>query len=98
MKSAAAQSDKPLKVDNLILPFSIRDNKAGYEAFPKRLEANYRAQVALIVPADRKMIRTSKKSGVKQSRLSRSNQGVRILHVVGFAESGRASANFGQDT
>ncbi len=53
---APAQSDKPLKVAILTPAFGIRDNKAGYEAFPKWLEANYRVQVTLIVPADRKTI------------------------------------------
>lgn len=53
---ASAQADKPLKVANLTPAFGIRDNKAGYEAFPKWLEANYRVQVTLIVPADRKTI------------------------------------------
>lgn len=53
---AAAQSDKPLKVAVLTPAFGIRDNKAGYEAFPKWLEANYRVQVSLVVPADRKTI------------------------------------------
>jgi hypothetical protein len=53
---AAAQSDQPLKVAILTPAFGIRDNKAGYEAFPKWLEANYRVQVTLIVPTDRKMI------------------------------------------
>ena len=53
---ASAQSDKLLKVAILTPAFGIRDNKAGYEAFPKWLEANYRVQVTLIVPADRKTI------------------------------------------
>jgi hypothetical protein len=53
---ASAQADKPLKVAILTPAFGIRDNKSGYEAFPKWLEANYRVQVKLIVPADRKTI------------------------------------------
>jgi len=56
--SSARADDKkpPLKVAILTPAFGIRDNKAGYEAFPKWLEANYRVQVTLIVPADRKTI------------------------------------------
>ena len=53
---ASAQSDKPLKVAILTPAFGVRDSKAGYEGFPKWLEANYRVQVTLIVPADRKTI------------------------------------------
>jgi hypothetical protein len=53
---AAAQSDKPMKIAILTPAFGIRDNQIGYEAFPKWLEANYRVQVTLIVPTDRKTI------------------------------------------
>lgn len=56
VRFASAQSDRPLKVAILTPAFGIRDNKAGYEAFPKWLEANYRVQVTLIVPTDRKTI------------------------------------------
>jgi hypothetical protein len=92
--SSARADDKkpPLRVAILTPAFGIRDNKAGYEALPKWLEANYRVEVTLIVPADRKTIPDLEKAAEADVVLTGLTRGTRREAVRSGAQTLRFEA------